>query len=88
MESYSLKLFISGNGKASQKAVRILKDVHNYQGNRQCDFNVVDVVEYPEQARKYNVFVTPTLIVESPCRYPRFIGDLSEVCEILGDLST
>ena len=77
----SFKLFVigdSGLGQVAEMQFRLViaPEVPD------CDFEVIDIVQRPEMARKYNVLATP-LLVQTDANPPvRLIGDLSNMTSV------
>lgn len=81
MDSYILKLFISGTSMRSRKA----REYAEKLAEKRVDITlkVIDVLENPDPAEDYKVMATPTLIRTSPLPERRIIGDLKNADKVI-----
>jgi circadian clock protein KaiB len=86
MNSYILKLYITGQTPRSAQAIANLQYICAEWLNDQCEVTVVDVLEQPDLAEQDRVLATPTLIKVSPPPSRRVIGDLSDIEKVLWGL--
>lgn len=80
---YVLHLVISGRGHHSNTAllnVRRFCDAH-LEGRYQLKLTNLDT--HPERAKSLEIFATPTLIREFPLPRRRFIGNMTQLAEVL-----
>jgi circadian clock protein KaiB len=78
MNTYKLKLFITGQTTRSKRAIENLRRICD--DNLDCVYElvVIDVLEDPQQAEDEKIMATPTLVKELPPPMRRIIGDLSD----------
>ncbi len=79
MKKYALKLYITGETRHSQKAIANLKIIQEQMLNYDCEVEILDVLNQPEQADLDKILATPTLIRLRPLPIRRMIGDLSNL---------
>ena len=77
MNSYLLRLYITGNSLNSQRAIANLLKLCREELNNQYEVEIIDVLEEPQRAENEKIIVTPTLIKQLPPPLQRIIGDLS-----------
>lgn len=72
-----LKLYVAGHAPNS---VRALTNLNAFltEHSMQPELRIVDVLENPGITLSDNIMVTPTLVIVSPVRRVRVIGDLSD----------
>lgn len=78
-----LKLYITGRTSRSQRAMANLRRICQEELGNKYQIQVIDVLEYPEEAEKMKILATPTLVKELPPPLRRVIGDLSQVDKVL-----
>lgn len=88
MAHYRLKLFVSGRDQRTERAIQNLRRICREHFGNEWDLQVVSILEQPEEAEKYHILATPTLIKESPEPVRRIIGDLSDTKFILQCLAS
>ena len=83
MNTYKLKLFITGQTTRSKRAIENLRRICD--DNLDCVYElvVIDVLEDPQQAEDEKIMATPTLVKELPPPMRRIIGDLSDRHRVL-----
>ena len=86
MDSYILKLYVTGLTSRSQRAVATLRGLCDAELAGRYELLVVDVLERPELAELDKVLATPTVIKELPMPERRIIGDLSDPGRVLAAL--
>jgi circadian clock protein KaiB len=87
MKKFGLKLYITGDSSHSQHAIMSVERLCRELLGDDCDLSVVDVLVFPEQARRDDVLATPTLIRYRPGPGRRIVGDLSDVPGVLAALA-
>ncbi|MCF6147369.1 MAG: circadian clock protein KaiB [Candidatus Kuenenia sp.] len=80
---YILKLYISGKTENSQKAVENFQKLIRDLSARECEEEIIDIVENPEAAVENRILATPTLVKISPGKERRVVGDLSVRNQVL-----
>jgi circadian clock protein KaiB len=87
MSEIRLKLFVAGQTLRSERAVTNLEQLGEEHLAGRYVLDVVDVVARPEEAERYRILTTPTLIRESPAPVVRITGDLSHSSKVLHALA-
>lgn len=82
-DGYVLRLFFAGHTGRSRAAVENLRTICDRELAGQYRLELIDVLEQPELAEKYNIVATPTLIKALPLPLRRIIGDLSDSERVL-----
>lgn len=82
----SLKLFISGEFKASGRAVSRLRHSLDRVFYDAYSMDVIDVAKQPELAEQNRIIATPTLVKEAPLPSYRIVGDISRTDQIMRNL--
>jgi circadian clock protein KaiB len=80
---FVLQLYVTGDTALSRKAIMEVKKVVSEDLNGNCRLEVVDLRLNPEEAERYNIMVTPTLIRTHPKPEKKIIGDLSNKEKLL-----
>ena len=78
-----LRLYITGQTPASQRAIANMRHLCEKELKEQIDVEIVDVLEHPQLAEDEKILATPTLIKEVPPPLRRIIGDLSDKEKVL-----
>ena len=82
-EHYVLRLYIAGLTPRSTLAVdRIRAICDRYLAGR-YELTVIDLYLQPEEARRAQIVVAPTLVREIPIPWRLFIGDMADEKKIL-----
>jgi len=76
--AYTLKLFVAGNSDQSQQIYVGLCEVLQGVFPGDYELEVVDVLVYPDKAKEFGVFATPTLIKNMPEPIQRVVGKLND----------
>lgn len=83
MSKYILKLYITGKTARSERAIQYLKEICATKLGDKYELNIIDVLEFPEEAEKDKILATPTLIKALPPPVKRIIGDLTDKEKVL-----
>ena len=67
----------------SRKAITEVKKIVSGDLKDNCRLEIVDLLLNPEEAERYNIMVTPTLIRTHPKPEKKIIGDLSNKEKLL-----
>ena len=81
------KLYVTGTGNISQKAIEDLKSVLEEKLKEQYTLKIINVLENPELAIKDKISATPTLVKNEPHRDVKLIGNANKdemVIAVLG----
>jgi len=81
--NYVFRLFVSGATPRSAAAIASVRRICEQYLSGRYELEVVDVYQQPEETRKAQIVVAPTLIVEMPSPAQRFIGNMSNPERIL-----
>jgi len=83
MSNYTLRLYISGKTKQSERAIADLYRICEEEFKGDYELAIIDVLENPEMADAEKIRVTPTLIKDLPPPIRRIIGDLTSKERVL-----
>ncbi|MBM9521167.1 hypothetical protein JWG39_15200 [Desulforhopalus vacuolatus] len=78
-----LRLFISGAGGSSLQAKNNFMEMYESELKDYYLYEIIDILEYPEVALEYNVFVVPMLIKDTPQHKVNIIGNLEDKEKVL-----
>lgn len=84
---YRFKLYLSGNTCQSDKALKLIRKILNFELREHYLLEVIDVFNKPQLAEEENIIVTPTLIKTFPLPRQEFIGDFSFYEDALNSLN-
>lgn len=85
-QRYLVRLFVTGTSPASSRAIEEARRIFEKHLQGRYDLEVVDIHQMPALAKREQLVATPTLIKTLPLPVRRFIGDLSNVEELLFEL--
>ena len=85
-ETYILKLYVTGMTPNSIRAIENIKEICRNRLDGRFELEVIDIYQHPEQTQKAQILAAPTLIKRLPPPLRRFIGDLSNIDDILAGL--
>ena len=80
---FVLQLYVTGDTALSRKAIREAKKIVSEDLRDNYHLKIVDLLLHPEEAERYNIMVTPTLIRRRPKPEKKIIGDLSNKGKLL-----
>lgn len=83
---YSMKLYVTGATPRSTRAVTNLRRLCEQYLPGQYQLEVIDVYQQPELARQGQIIAMPTLVKTMPLPLRKFIGDMSDVRNLLAGL--
>ena len=83
---YILRLFVAGATARSRQAVVRVQELCEAELKGACDLKVIDIYQQPELARVNQIVATPTLIMEFPKPFRRFIGSLANISGLFVEL--
>lgn len=84
---FSFRLYVCGHNPASVRAEANLRHFCRHWLNDDVDFEVIDVLEHPEELASKHIIVAPTLILEAPTPQRRFFGDLNDLDQLARELN-
>jgi len=77
---------VAGATARSRQALRRVYQLCEAELKDNYELEVIDVYQQPELARANQIVATPTLIKELPQPVRRFIGNLSNLTRLFGEL--
>jgi circadian clock protein KaiB len=83
---YAMRLYVTGATPRSTAAITNLRKLCDAYLGEEYDLKVIDVYQQPEKAREGQIIAAPTLVKSLPLPIRRFIGDMSDVKNILSGL--
>ncbi len=83
---FYLRLFVSGNSSRSEQAIQNIRQICEQYLPDRYELEVIDVTQYPEKTREYQILALPTLLKELPEPLRKVVGDLSEKEKVLEGL--
>lgn len=83
---FFLRLYVAGATTRSRQALRRVYQLCEAELKDNYELEVIDVYQQPELARDNQIVATPTLIKEFPRPMRRFIGNLSNLTRLFGEL--
>ena len=86
MNSYLLKLYITGQTIQSRSAIKNLRYICEKELADRYVLDIIDVLEQPQLAEDEKILATPTLIKAVPPPTRRIIGDLTDKTKVLEGL--
>ncbi|MBK8476940.1 MAG: circadian clock KaiB family protein [Opitutaceae bacterium] len=81
---YVLRLFVAGATARSNQAVLHVRELCEMKLKGRAKLEVIDIYQQPGLARDNQIVATPTLIIEFPRPVRRFIGNLTNIGDLLG----
>lgn len=85
-DSFSFRLYVTGNAPNSERAIANLSDMCRRHLPDRHKIEIVDLLRDPQRALSDGVFLTPTLVKLSPGPELRVVGSLSDISPILASL--
>ena len=82
-EHYLLRLFVTGSTPKSSRAIRNIRAICEEKLQGRYELEVIDIYQHPEDMKREQIVVTPTLVRELPLPFRRVIGDLSDIERVL-----
>ncbi len=82
-QKYVLRLYVAGLTLRSQNAIKNIKAICQENLHGHFDLQVIDIFRQPTLAKGEQIIAAPTLIKKLPLPLRRFIGDLSNMEQIL-----
>ena len=82
-EKYLLKLYITGMTPKVQGSIDNLKKICDEHLDGNCDLEIINILEQPQQADDARILATPTLVKQLPDPVRRIIGDLSDTDKVV-----
>ncbi len=86
MNTYKLRLYITGHTPQAERAIANLKRICEQDLGGRYEMQLIDLVDDPEAGEVQRIIATPTLIKQLPPPLRRIIGDLSDKERVLAGL--
>lgn len=86
MQTYTLRLYISGMTRSAQRAIATLETICAESVDARYDIEVIDVMVNPDAGAQADITATPTLIKSLPPPLRRIIGELRDRAQVLRGL--
>jgi ribosomal protein L18E len=80
----ALRLYVAGATTASSTAIATIQEICAERLSTPHDLQVFDVYQMPEDARRENIVVTPTLVISAGDHTERLTGDFSDRERVIG----
>ncbi|MDD5260777.1 MAG: circadian clock KaiB family protein [Methylacidiphilales bacterium] len=84
--NFVLLLFVAGATDRSHKAVLRVLELCDTTLKGCAKLEVIDIFQQPDLAREYQIIATPTLIIQLPLPVRRFIGNLTNITNLVSQL--
>ncbi len=81
-----MRLFVAGATARSRQAVVRVRELCETELKGRCSLEVIDIYQQPGLARDNQIVATPTLIKALPRPVRRFIGNLTDLTGLFGEL--
>ena len=82
-DRFVLRLFVAGATIRSNQAVQRVRELCETSPKGRVQLEVIDIYQQPELARENQIVATPTLIIQLPAPVRRFIGNLTNISELI-----
>ena len=86
-EVFIFRLYVAGEAPNSLQAIANLTQICETHLSGRYDIEIVDVLREPKRALSESIFMTPTLVTDTPYPGHRIVGTLSNtepILQILG----
>jgi len=80
---YVLSLFVTGSTPKSLRAIQNIRALCEERLHGCYELKVIDIYQHPEQIKREQIVVTPTLVKKLPLPLRQLIGDLSNKDRLL-----
>ena len=81
-----LRLFVAGATARSHKAILRLRAFCDEHAAERFVLEVIDIYQFPDLAREWQIVATPTLIRVRPDPERRFIGNMTDLTGVFSDV--
>jgi circadian clock protein KaiB len=85
-ETWELILFVMGTNPMTGQIRSRLEHLCKVHLKNRCRIEVVDILENPERAHRFDIIAIPTLIRKHPEPVRRVFGDLTQTQKVLAGL--
>src|SRR5215472_6492850 len=83
---YAMRLYVTGATPRSTRAITNLRKLCDDYLPGKYVLEVIDIYQRPELAREVQIIAAPTLIKSFPLPLKKFIGDMSNIRNLLAGL--
>jgi len=83
---YEFVLYVSKSNQQTEKSFNFVNTILKKNLNDNFHLSLINVVDYPEEANKDNILMTPTLVKKIPLPIKKIIGDMSKIESIIDTL--
>src|SRR6476620_6719019 len=83
---YMVRLFVICSTPKSVRAIQNIQTFCEERLHGRYELSVIDIYQHPEQIKREEIVVTPTLLRTLPLPIRRLIGDLSKPDSLLAGL--
>ena len=80
---YVLRLYVTGTTPKSVRAIKNIRKICDEHLKGAYDLEVIDIYQQPKLAKGEQIIAAPTLLKKLPLPLRRFIGDMSDIEQIL-----
>jgi circadian clock protein KaiB len=77
-EHYLLRLFVTGSTPRSVRAIQNIRAICEEKLQGRYELEVIDIYQHPEDVKREQIVVAPTLVKKLPLPFRKIIGDLSD----------
>lgn len=82
-EHFVLRLFVSGLGARSQRAIENVKRLCDTHLAGRYELQIIDLYQQPELAKDQQLVAAPTLIKKLPLPLRKLVGDMHDGARVL-----
>jgi circadian clock protein KaiB len=82
-EHYLLRLFVTGSTPRSVRAIQNIRAICEEKLQGRYELEVIDIYQHPEDVKREQIVVAPTLVKKLPLPFRKIIGDLSDTERVL-----
>jgi circadian clock protein KaiB len=86
-EQYILRLYVTGTTPRSARAVQNIRQLCDEHLAGRYDLEVIDIYQQPTLAQGEQIIAAPTLVKKFPVPFRKFVGDLSNMEDVLVGLN-
>ncbi len=86
MDNFVLHLFVAGATDRSHQAVLRVLELCETTLKGCAKLEVIDIFQQPDLAHEHQIVATPTLIIQLPLPVRRFIGNLTNITDLVSQL--
>src|SRR5215472_8545329 len=80
---YTMRLYVTGATPRSSRAITNLRRLCDEYLPGKYQLEIIDIYQRPELARQVQIIAAPTLVKSFPLPLRKFIGDMSDIRNLL-----